>query len=146
MKNDDKRLEGFVQVRPGVWHRDPPGDDPFHFTQVDVATILKDRRKQVGMTMEQLAEKIGVNKSTISRLEAGQIEKLSSDKLAPIAEALRCSPLYLIGMIDTPYPEEELEELEKHSTVDRKLALLTEEQYEMVMSMIDMFIAKNQAK
>lgn len=90
MKKGDKSLEGFVQVRPGVWHRDPPGDDPLHFTQVDVAAILKDRRKQVGMTMEQLAEKIGVNKSTISRLEAGQIEKLSSDKLAPIAEALRC--------------------------------------------------------
>lgn len=98
------------------------------------------------MTMEQLADKIGVNKSTISRLEAGHIEKLSSDKLTPIAEALRCSPLYLIGTIDTPYPEDEFKDIEAHSTVDRKLALLTEEQYEMVMTMIDAFIAKNQTK
>ena len=144
MKRNDK--EGYIEIRPGVWHRDPPGDDPFDFAQIDVAMILKDRRKQVGMTMEQLADKIGVNKSTISRLEAGQIEKLSSDKLPAIAAALRCSPLYLLGTIDTLYPEDELESTEYHSDLDRKLALLTEDQYDTIISMIDMFIAKNKAK
>lgn len=68
--------------------------------------ILKYRRHFLGLTLEQVADAIGVNKSTIMRYERGDIEKMPVQSLQPLADALRCSPLYLLGLIDTPYEEQ----------------------------------------
>ena len=68
--------------------------------------IIQYRRKFLGMTLEQVADAVGVNKSTIMRYERGDIEKMSVQNLVPLADALHCSPLYLLGMIDTPYEDQ----------------------------------------
>lgn len=68
--------------------------------------IIQYRRKYLGLTLEQVADACGVNKSTIMRYERGDIEKMSVQNLVPLATALRCSPLYLLGMIETPYEEQ----------------------------------------
>lgn len=48
---------------------------------------IRDARKQAGMTQVELAEKIGVNRATLSKYENGQIEP-SISQLDNIAEAL----------------------------------------------------------
>lgn len=68
--------------------------------------IIKYRRNYLGMTLDQVADLVGVNKSTIMRYEKGDIEKVPVQNLQPLAHALRCSPLYLLGLIDTPYEEQ----------------------------------------
>lgn len=68
--------------------------------------IIRYRRKFLGLTLEQVADSIGANKSTIMRYEKGEIEKMSVQNLVPLANALKCSPLYLLGIIDTPYEEQ----------------------------------------
>lgn len=68
--------------------------------------IIQYRRKFLGMTLEQVADAVGVNKSTIMRYERGEIEKMSVQNLVPLADALHCSPLYLLGKIDTPYEDQ----------------------------------------
>lgn len=57
--------------------------------------IIQYRRKFLGMTLEQVADAVGVNKSTIMRYERGDIEKMSVQNLVPLADALHCSPLFL---------------------------------------------------
>lgn len=59
---------------------------------------IKARRIELGMSADQLAEKIGVSRSTIFRYENGAIGKVPSEVLAQIAIALRTSFTYLIGM------------------------------------------------
>ena len=71
-----------------------------------IAEIIKRRRKELGLTLEQVADALGVNKSTVMRYEKEDIERLPASVIPPLAKVLQCSPLYLIGMLDTPdeYP------------------------------------------
>ena len=66
---------------------------------------LKVRRKQVGLSAESIAEKIGVSPATIYRYEKGDIEKVPVDTVAELAKILHCSPSYLMGWDDTPTPQ-----------------------------------------
>lgn len=62
-----------------------------------VGQRIKQRRKELKMSAEELAAKLGKNRSTIFRYENGDIEKFPTDTLVPIAEALDTTPAYLAG-------------------------------------------------
>ena len=59
---------------------------------MEVKDILRNRRIELGMTMKELAAKVGVSEGTISRWESGDIANMRRDKIALIAQALRISP------------------------------------------------------
>jgi transcriptional regulator with XRE-family HTH domain len=60
---------------------------------------IKARRMELGMSMRDLAEKLGYqNHSTISRIEAGAVD-LPQSKISQFAEVLQTSPAYLMGWI-----------------------------------------------
>lgn len=65
-----------------------------------VGERLKRRRKELGMSAEAVAEKLGCSPSTVYRYENGEINKMGIDKLKPIAEAINTSPAYLMGWED----------------------------------------------
>lgn len=62
---------------------------------------IKQRRKELCMSADDLGEKIGKNRATIFRYENGDIERLPIDVLEPIAEALFTTPQYLMGWEET---------------------------------------------
>lgn len=62
-----------------------------------IAENIKARREQIGMKVPQLAEILGVAKSTIYRYESGDIENVNSEILEPLAAALRTTPAALMG-------------------------------------------------
>lgn len=64
---------------------------------MDIGQRIKKRRKELGLSAEQLGEKLGKNRATIYRYENGDIENLPLDILEPIAEALATTPQYLMG-------------------------------------------------
>lgn len=45
-----------------------------------VKEILKSRRLELGLSMKELADKVGVNEATISRWESGNIANMKRDK------------------------------------------------------------------
>lgn len=57
----------------------------------DVRNIIKKRRKELGLTMKELAQKVGVSEGTISRWESGNIANMRKDKLPALAETLQIS-------------------------------------------------------
>ena len=69
-----------------------------------IAERIKSRRKELGLTVEALAERLGKNRATVYRYEGNYIENMPSTVLEPLAEALHCSPVYLLGMTDDPNP------------------------------------------
>jgi len=99
-------MDDLIEIRPGVWVNTTDKNAKFFYKEWDTGKIIKARRKQLRMTQGELGAKVGVTKSTISRYESGEIDRVPSDFLPKIAEALQCSPLYLIAQIDTLYPEE----------------------------------------
>ena len=68
---------------------------------------MKERRKQIGISAETVAARLGVSPATIYRYENGGIDKVPGDLLAPIAEVLQTTPAYLMGW---EYDEKETSE------------------------------------
>lgn len=64
---------------------------------MNVGEKIKIRRKELGLSADQLAEKLGKDRSTIYRYESKEIEKLPVDIIEPLADALLVSPQYLMG-------------------------------------------------
>ena len=58
---------------------------------------IKERRKYLRISADELGKKLGKDRSTIYRYEKGDIENLPLDILEPIAEALETTPQYLMG-------------------------------------------------
>lgn len=65
---------------------------------------MKVRRKEIGMSAEQVAEQLKISPSTVYRYENGDIGRMGIDKLTPIAAALQCTPAYLMGWDDDQQP------------------------------------------
>ena len=71
---------------------------------------IKERRKQLAISADTLAERVGVSRSTVFRWEKGEIEKIPAVELNVIAQALQTTTEYLIGWSDNPDPEADNEE------------------------------------
>lgn len=64
---------------------------------MNIGQRIKDRRKELKMSADELGAKLGKNRATIYRYENGDIENLPLDILEPIAKALQTTPQYLMG-------------------------------------------------
>lgn len=62
--------------------------------------LIKQRRLELGLTLEDVARALGVNRSTVLRYESKDIEKMPIDIIPPLAKILRCSPEYLMGWVE----------------------------------------------
>lgn len=58
---------------------------------------IKERRKELGISVDDLAHKIGKNRATIYRYESKEIENLPTTVLEPLAKALATTPAALMG-------------------------------------------------
>lgn len=77
---------------------------------MDIADRIKRRRKELGLSADQVAEAIGVSRANYYRYESSDVGKLPSNVLIPLARVLRCTPSYLIGWdenVSVPLPHEE---------------------------------------
>jgi transcriptional regulator with XRE-family HTH domain len=57
---------------------------------------IKMRRKELGLTADQVAERVGVNRATIYRYESDEIKSMGTETLVPLAAALRTTPAWLL--------------------------------------------------
>ena len=62
-----------------------------------ISCELKKRRKALGLTLEELADRIGTSKQTIHRYENGTISNIPPEKVEALAQALDTTPAELMG-------------------------------------------------
>ena len=62
-----------------------------------MAQRIKELRKEKGLTLEQVADIVGVGKSTVRKWETGMIANMKRDKISNLAKALDTTPAYLMG-------------------------------------------------
>lgn len=76
---------------------------------MNLGEYIKYRRKELGLSAEQVAEFCEVNPSTVYRWESGETEKISSGDLKRLAEMLKVKPSTLIDddhlQVMLPNPE-----------------------------------------
>jgi len=61
--------------------------------------ILRRRR---GLTQKALAQAAGLNTNTVSRLEQGDLHELGGQSIAKLAQALRTTTDFLLGLSEHP--------------------------------------------
>lgn len=71
---------------------------------MDTMTIgqrIKNKRIELGLTVDELASKLGKNRATIYRYEKDDIKDLPITVLEPLAQILNTTTAYLLGIDDT---------------------------------------------
>jgi len=63
---------------------------------------LKKRRVDMGLTLQEIADIVGVERPTVQRYESGKISKIDTLTVEKLADAVRCNPAYLVGWTDNP--------------------------------------------
>lgn len=67
----------------------------YHYDYNETGRRIKEKREAIGMTMEQLGNYIGVNRSTIKRYEDGETKYIKLAILEKIASVLSTTTAYL---------------------------------------------------
>lgn len=99
--------------------------------------IIKDNREKLGLTMKELALRVGVSEATISRWESGNIKNMKRDKMFSLAKALKISPLELT---DLSFDENEIVIDPKKDFINKiciKMTELSENDLEKLDKLID---------
>lgn len=58
---------------------------------------IKQRRKELDLDANFVAEKLGISRATYYRYESKEIEKIPISALVPLSEVLQTTPAYLMG-------------------------------------------------
>lgn len=66
---------------------------------------IRGRRKDLGLTMREVAKKANLSVSSISNWEQGYSSTMRHTTLASVAKALDTTPAYLLGWTDDPAPD-----------------------------------------
>lgn len=86
---------------------------------------IRNRRKELGMSQDELAKKVGyTSRSTIARIENGEID-ISRSKIIAFAEALKTTPMDLLGWSDDGNIETD--------DLNRQISFKSREQYDAIV-------------
>lgn len=64
---------------------------------MNIGERIKQLRKEKGLSVDYIAEKLGKNRATIYRYESSDIENLPYPILVPLASILGTTPMFLMG-------------------------------------------------
>lgn len=68
-----------------------------------VGDRIRAKRQDMGMSVDELAARLGKNRATVYRYEKGDIENMPVNVLEPLAEVLQTTPAYLMGWTPDAY-------------------------------------------
>lgn len=122
----------------------------------EIGKRIREQREVEGLSLREVAEKVGVAISTIQRYESGEIRRCKLPVILSIAHALSVSPLWLIGRSEDkepipemgiPYPLEYVVDATVASSninqeVEAPLLKLSKDasaKYEKLLSLVDTF-------
>lgn len=82
----------------------------------EIANKIKTRRQELGLTLEDVAQAVGVGRSTVRKWETGMIKNMGRDKIASLAKVLQMDPVELVPVAGSIRSEdqERLEALHKN--------------------------------
>ena len=92
---------------------------------------IKNRRKFLKMSADELGKRLGKDRSTIYRYEKGDIENLPLDILEPIAKALSTTPQYLMGWNEVQKKNDVLSDIIIELRTDKDFMSIVEAVYKM---------------
>lgn len=67
-----------------------------------IGARIKERRKELGLSADEVANRLSKNRATVYRYENDDIENLPTSVLIPLSEILHTTPSYLMGWTNDP--------------------------------------------
>ena len=103
----------------------------------EMSRKIKALRKAKGMTLENVADIVGVGKSTVRKWETGMIANMRRDKIGLLAQALGTTPAYLMGWEDFSEKEKTSTQLnEREELLLELFRKVPEDQQQILIGMI----------
>lgn len=97
---------------------------------------IKQLRKSLNMSQEELGSKIGVKKSAVNKYETGDVENIPRQSIEIMCKLFSVSPNYLLG----------IEELEDSLAKETKLIEQIQEMYgKEAVKLLELFTQLNEA-
>jgi len=62
----------------------------------EIGKKMNERRRALGLTLEEVGRAVGVGKSTVRRWEEGMIKNMGRDKIAALAKVLQMNPVEFV--------------------------------------------------
>lgn len=84
---------------------------------------IKNRRLELDLSYQNLADLTGISKSTLQRYETGYIRKVPITQISVIAKALLVTPNYLMGWNQTDeiiFSNNEIAHIKKYRALDER--------------------------
>lgn len=103
-------------------------------------TNLKEIRKEKGLNQEELSQKSGVGRITISRLESGALKESSVSTLMKIAKALECDVEDIVGSFDNQNIQSTIQRAEEGEEMDKFKHILIEYVVPLIAGLIGTLI------
>ena len=132
---------------------------------MEIHEKIKRRRLELGLTLEKVADYVGVSKATVSRWESGEIVNMRRDRILKLSEVLKVKPNFIMGLEESkekkeasnPYfvdtsvlTEQELEEFNRVTGVNKQLFFNdVDEEHDMAwfkQAVVDLLIKKRENK
>lgn len=106
---------------------------------------IRDKRLELGLSVDDVAKRLGKNRATVYRYESDYIENLPLSVIPPLAEVLKVTPAYLMGWGEDEgkkdLPATQSEEAMLDQSLITKLLTLTPEEQEKVVAFVQGLIA-----
>lgn len=102
--------------------------------------LLATQRERLGLSQQDVADKLGTNKSTISRYESGNIDNMRRDRIYKLSDILQLSTKVIMNWDDAFYLdnwEPDVYELIINAPIDEKADLA--KQYGIDLCFINQF-------
>lgn len=103
---------------------------------------IKNRRKELSLSVDDLALATGKDRTTIFRYEKGTIKKIPSSVLEPIASALHTTPGYLLGLSEEvcAHKANELSSKQEEAitVLYRSIPNMTDEEIDKMLNMFNL--------
>lgn len=116
------------------------------YSPKEIGDRIKSRRDELDMTLDEVAAKVGVSKSTIQRYENGLIGRIKLPVIESIADALWISPDWLVGASEekTAVPKGDgLSPLE--AQLMEYIRRLTDDQKRMLLAQIELLLSTQES-
>lgn len=74
--------------------------------EIELANKLRTKRLENNLSLQEVADKLGISKVTVSRYETLDITNIPSDKIEGMAKLYKTTPAYLMGWEEDKKEEE----------------------------------------
>lgn len=109
--------------------------------EIELANKLRTKRLENNLSLQEVADKLGISKVTVSRYETLDITNIPSDKIEGMAKLYNTTPAYLMGWEEDK--KEEVKTAARDKKVFDKYSKLNEAKRKIVEALIDSYFDEN---